>query len=103
MTGGLAEEAYRRIHVDKAFIGVGGLDLEDGLTDYNLEGVSSKRLLMKSAQQRIIVADGSKFGRTAFVSFGSLDMVDIIITDDTAPEHVVQALRDMGIEVLIAN
>jgi DeoR/GlpR family transcriptional regulator of sugar metabolism len=103
MIGHLAHHVYREFHVDKAFIGIGGLTLEAGLTEYNLEDALVKRPLLGSANQVIVVADGSKFGRTTFVTVGPLSAVDMVITDETAPNDMVQALQDMGIQVIVAT
>jgi len=102
MIGNIAEQMYRDLHVDKAFVGIGGLSLEDGLTEYNLEDALIKRSLLKSAHQIIVVADGSKLGRTTFASIGPLSCVDTIVTDSSAPEDVLEALREMRIRVIVA-
>jgi DeoR/GlpR family transcriptional regulator of sugar metabolism len=103
MIGHLADHVYREFHVDKAFVGIGGLSLEAGLTEYNLEDALVKRPLLETAHQKIVVADGSKFGRTTFVSIGPLSAIDTVITDETAPKDMVQALQDLGIQVTIAT
>lgn len=103
LVGPLPRLAYREFRVDKAFIGIGGLSLEAGLTEYNLEDALVKRPLLASARQRIVVADGSKFGRTAFARVGSLSRVNMVITDKSAPEDIVQALIKKDIEVVIAD
>jgi DeoR/GlpR family transcriptional regulator of sugar metabolism len=103
MTGHIAERTYADFHVDKAFIGVGGLSLEDGLTEYNLEDALVKRHLIRSAHQRIVVADSAKLGRTTLTTVGPLSSVDVLVTDADAPHQVVAALTEAGIEVLIAT
>jgi DeoR/GlpR family transcriptional regulator of sugar metabolism len=103
MIGHLAERAYEEFRVDKAFIGIGGLSSVDGLTEYNLEDALVKRLLVRSANQKIVVADGSKLGRTSFVSIASLDVINTIITDDSAPSEVLQAFREKDVEVIAVS
>jgi DeoR/GlpR family transcriptional regulator of sugar metabolism len=103
MIGHMANQAYREFHVDKAFIGVGGLSLETGLTEYNLEDALVKRPLLEKANRRIVVADGSKFNRTTFATIGPLSAIDTVITDGSAPTEVIQALENLGIQVLIAR
>jgi DeoR/GlpR family transcriptional regulator of sugar metabolism len=103
MIGQLAETAFRTFHVDKAFVGVGGISLTDGLTEYNLDDARVKQGLLDVAQQRIVVTEGAKFGRTTFATVGPLSSIDMVITDDSAPEDMVAALIDSGIEVVIAN
>jgi len=101
--GNIAERTYRDLHVDKAFVGVGGLSLVDGITEYNLEDALVKQAMLQNAHQRIAVVDATKFGRTAFATIGPLSWVDAVITDPDAPEDIIQGLRQMGIRVVVAD
>ncbi len=103
MIGHIAEQTYGEIHVDKAFIGIGGISLEDGLTEYNLEDSLVKRSLIKTARQIIVVADSSKFGCTTFASICPISAVDTIVTDGGISKTNAQALRQAGVKVLIAD
>lgn len=103
MIGHVAENAYRDFHVDKAFIGIGGLSLEEGLTEYNLEDALVKRPLLYSARRRIVVAEGAKLGRVTFTTIGPLSAIQYLITDRSAPDNIVEELRKLNIEVIIAD
>lgn len=103
MIGHIPEQTYAEIHVDKAFIGIGGISLEEGLTEYNLEDSIVKRSLVQSAHQIIVVADSSKLGRITFTMVCPLSKVDTIVTDSSASKSMVQSLRQAGIQVLIAE
>lgn len=103
MIGHIAAQTYSDFYVDKAFIGVGGISLEAGLTEYNMEDAMVKKPLIQNAHQRIVVADSSKFGRTTFTSVAPLAMVDIVITDSQISKESLDSLQDLGIEVLIAD
>lgn len=103
MIGPIPEQVYQELHVDKAFIGIGGVSLEDGLTEYNIEDTQIKKILIRSAREKIVVADGSKFGVTTFASVAPLDAVDKIVTDNTAPAYIITQLRKQGVEVILAN
>jgi DeoR/GlpR family transcriptional regulator of sugar metabolism len=103
MIGPIPEEVYQELHVDKAFIGIGGIDLDDGLTEYNIEDTQIKKTLIQSAREKIVVADGSKFGVTTFASVSPLVAVDKIVTDHTAPLELIEQIRDQGVEVILAD
>ncbi len=103
MIGAMAERIYQELHVDKAFIGVGGISLEDGLTEYNLEDTQIKQVLLRTAREKIVVADSSKFGITAFASIAPLSAIDAIVTDTNAPYAMVEALEKMGIQVYLTE
>lgn len=103
MIGPIPEQVYQDLHVDKAFIGIGGLTLEDGLTEYNIEDTQIKRIMIRSAHEKIVVVDGAKFGVTTFASVAPLAAIDKIVTDTSAPMNAVEEIRKRGIEVIIAD
>ena len=103
MVGTIPQIVYQGFHVDKAFIGIGGISLEDGLTEYNIDDTEIKRMLIRSAREKIIVADSSKFGVTTFATVGPLTAVDRIVTDRGVSPSMVEEIRSMGIEIILAG
>ncbi|NQU31372.1 MAG: DeoR/GlpR transcriptional regulator [Anaerolineae bacterium] len=103
MIGPIPEQVYKDLHVDKAFIGIAGISLQDGLTEYNIEDTQIKKMLIRSAREKIVVADGSKFDMTTFASVAPLSAIDKVVTDNTAPLEVVEEIRKQGVEVIFAN
>lgn len=102
LVGPLALQALAEIHVSKAFIGVNGLSLQHGITTPNLEEAMVNRAMLRAAERVIVVADRTKFGRVAFSRIAQLDEIHAVVTDREAPPDVVAALRERGIEVILA-
>jgi len=50
----------------------------------------------------IAIVDHTKWGHMGFVSFASIDQVGCIITDEGVPPDMVAALREAGVDVIIA-
>ncbi|HEY3417642.1 MAG TPA: DeoR/GlpR family DNA-binding transcription regulator [Armatimonadota bacterium] len=73
-----------RYRVDKLFLGVGALDRKNGLTEQTEEDAAVKRAMIEVAQQIIVLADHSKFGRVAFACVAPASVVDVLITDELA-------------------
>jgi DeoR/GlpR family transcriptional regulator of sugar metabolism len=103
MIGHVAEHTYKEFHVDKAFVGVGGLHPDAGLTEYNLEDTLVKQAMIANAEQVIVVADSSKLGETCFASIGPLSIIDTLVTDASAPQEIIDRLRARDIEVIVAR
>ncbi len=103
MVGHIPQNVYRDLHVDKAFVAVGGVSLTDGLTEYNLEDAQVKKALIDSADEVIVVADSSKLDRTTFASVAPLSRVDTLITDAAAPSVFIDALRQENVHVLLTE
>lgn len=102
MIGPIPHMVYGDLHVDKAFIGIAGISLVDGLTEFNIEDTQTKQILIRSAREKIVVADGSKFGVTTFATVAPLQSIDTIVTDKSAPLDIVEQIREMGVAVIIA-
>jgi len=103
MVGHIAERVYSDFHVDKAIIGIGGINVTNGLTEYNLEDALVKRAILENSEQNIILTDSTKLGRKVFSQVASLSVVDVIITDWNAPDEIINELEELGIEVIIAQ
>lgn len=102
LVGDLAEGAFRDLRFDTFVMGVGGIDLEDGLTEFNPDDARVKRAALASARRCIVVADSSKLGKVAFARICPLDRVDVLVTDREAPPEWVAALRSADTEVITA-
>lgn len=64
-----------------AFISAAGLSLQHGATCFNFDELEMKHRALKMSQQKILVADHSKFGKTKPACIGPLTHFDRVITD----------------------
>lgn len=102
LVGELGEEVLAKFNVRRGFFGARGVTLEEGLTDVDSYEVQLKRAMVRAAKEVIAIVDHTKWGHVGFVSFASIDQVDCIITDNGAPPDMVAALREAGVDVIIA-
>lgn len=102
LVGDLAERAFEALHCDTVFLGVGGVDADAGLTEFNLDDTRVKRAALESARRCVVLADASKLGKVAFARICPLERVDILVTDSGADEAALKPIRDAGVEVLAA-
>lgn len=93
-------DAYR---MDLAICGVGGIDVDGTLLDFDREEVAARQRMAANARRRILVADHSKFGRDAPVRGGWLGDVDILVTDEEPPPAIVRLLRPSGVSLVVAS
>ena len=103
LTGDLAITAFRQFHVDRLFLSVAGLEEESGLTEYNIEDASVKRAMIASANQVVVLADRTKFGRTALCTVGPLENMDVLVTDVAPPAGLKAVLERNGTQLIIAD
>lgn len=92
----------RDVHIDVAFIGTNGVCVGAGLTTPDQAEAAIKRAMIAAAAQVVVLADSSKIGAAHFAKFGSLDQVDVLITDGGADPDVLDEIRAEGPEVVLA-
>ena len=87
----------------KAFVSTTGITVTDGISDASLFQVEVKRTLMEISAEVILIADHTKFGRVAGFIVAEAGSIHKIVTDTAAPQDDVEALRALGIEVILVE
>jgi DeoR family transcriptional regulator, fructose operon transcriptional repressor len=103
LVGAMVERTLAEWHASKVFLSAGGVDLQVGLTNPNPFEVPIKQAMIKAAQQVILVASSDKFGRRSLVPFAPLQAVQIIVTDNELAPEMAASIRELGIELIIAE
>jgi DeoR/GlpR family transcriptional regulator of sugar metabolism len=101
VVGPLGDGVFRRVNVQKAFVGAVGLTMESGLSDAMEEEAQIKRSMVAAARETYALVDHTKWGRTASATFCRLERITAILTDPRAPAAMVEALRDAGVVVTL--
>lgn len=90
--GTMAAEMVRKFNVDKAFLSVASVDLKRGLIcTLSPEVGCVQQAMIDVAQAVIVVADYSKFERTALSVVTPLDRIDYIVTDAATRRVIASA------------
>ncbi len=101
LVGPLAVEAFSKIHADVAIMSSGGITL-DGVTNSHGLLIDIQRAMINAVERVIFCLDHTKFGRKSMSFLCDLDCIDVIVTNQGAPQELVHALRGKGIEVIVA-
>lgn len=101
VVGSFAEEMLHYFNCNLLFMGADGVDLEFGVTTTNMMEANLNRMMMGAAQQTVLLADSSKFGKKGFSKICDCEKIDRIITDDKIPQIYLESLQDLGIELTV--
>jgi DeoR family transcriptional regulator, fructose operon transcriptional repressor len=101
--GYLAEEFLKRLHMKKAFLGCDAFDLDNGLMTTDERTAHINEIVMKNVTQIFILADARKIGETSFVSYGSIEQVHTLITDESLASNYRDILATRLTRLLIAQ
>jgi len=89
--------ALEKYNVNKAFMSATGVSLAHGLTNSDLLEHEIKKSIASRAQQRILLADPSKFGRSTLLTYAAFSDLDVLVTSEGLPDEYAEACRSHGI------
>ena len=100
LQGNLAKENIRRYHVDLALLSCKGLDMDKGIMDSSEREADVKTEMVKQALEVALLADPTKFERTAFVQFLDWDQVTYLVTDERPSDQWVEFCKEKEITLI---
>lgn len=93
-------EFLSKFHVDQFFMGVGGIESNSGLTDYSIEDVAVKKMIISNASSVISLADSTKFNRVTFAQIGPASDTDILISERKPDGKLLEYLQRSGVKII---
>ena len=100
LVGPLAQSSLSKITMDLSFLGVNGLDPEDGLMVSDEMEAAVNELLIRQATRSFVVVDSSKIGQRSFVILDRENLTGVI-TDQHISSEQRAALNAAGMPVTV--
>src|SRR2546423_1034006 len=97
LVGDIGADVLRSTRINKGFLGARGLSLDRGLMDLVPEEVRIKQEMARACERVVGIFDGTKWHRSALLSFVPADEIAAIVTDTSAPAQEVAAWRARGV------
>ena len=89
--------------VDKTVLSIGGISVDQGVTEYHVEESALLRKFIDISSKKIVLCDYSKFGEVALNHICPVNVLDAVFTDWRAPMKEVLGLRAKGVKVYMAE
>lgn len=99
--GELAVNTFNQFIYDKIFISANAVDVDFGLSNIETFETGTKKVLIKNAKKKIVLADSTKIGNLATFKCCDMEDIDVLITNDDADKEVIQEIKNKGIEVIL--
>lgn len=102
LVGELTSMTLQQIHGGICILGTNGISAQAGLTTsvYG-EAAINRMMASRSKDNVIVVADGSKIGVVSNFASLPLSQVKVLITDTSAPENELAAIRAAGVQTIV--
>lgn len=101
--GHLTEKSLAEVRTNKVILGIRAIDVEQGLTNEDLEETMTDRAILKVGREVIVVADHTKLGRVSAAFVAPITAIHTLVTDVGASHDDVQALTAKGLNVILAG
>lgn len=94
---------FGNLNISKSFICAGGITLEKGVSDYNMEEAVTRRNILDISNQVFVAADSSKIGRNVPINICGIDVVNYLITDKNIDDSIECLFKKSSCELIIAD
>lgn len=95
----LTTRFFADIRPDIAFLGSGGVDARAGLTDFHLDEVHTRQLVLDRTSRSYVLADSSKFGAVAPYRVCDLEDFTGLVTECPPGGPLATKLAEVGSEI----
>ena len=91
------------INTDIAFLATNSWSLHNGVTTASNDQYYIRRKMIERANKTILLADSSKFGASSMKTVTRLEDLDCIITDSKFSTENIQAVRELGGNIILTS
>ena len=91
----------QKTRATKVFVSAAGIHKQLGITCSNNYEVSTKRAIIESSVEKILLVDSEKFDTVKSSYFADLDDFDVIITDDKLPQKWIDHINNLDIKLIM--
>lgn len=98
--GDMAVQHIDTYHAAKAFVGVDGISVKNGLTAHSEKESQITKAFLKNSEQVYLLTDSSKIGKDTYVKFETLKAIDFLITDTQLETFLKMEIEEAGVKVL---
>lgn len=103
LVGALAESSIQQFKFDIAVISCSALDRDGDLLDFDIQEVSVSRAIIRQSRNVFLVADHTKFQRSAPARIAPLSDMDVMFTDKPLAPELQDECKGWNTEIILAT
>jgi len=94
---------FSQLNIQKSFIGAGGITVENGISDYNMQEAVTRKMILERSRDIYVVADSSKFGKDVTINVVPISKIDYIITDSQLSKGIADEFKKNKANIVLAQ
>ncbi|MDT8715987.1 DeoR/GlpR transcriptional regulator [Clostridium sp. 19966] len=103
VSGSISEKFMENFYIDKAFIAIGGISIDYGITGYEPNECMLSKKIIENVKQVIVLSDHSKIGVRNYFQIAKLDDIDVIVCDEAYPIEWEEKLNYKDVKWITAD
>lgn len=104
LVGPQAEIEIKKYNAHIVFLGTTAISTSRGeFLSSDIYEAELKKVMAKSAQTKVVVADHSKFDKHGLIAFSSFEDIDILITSDLVDPDILKQIESKGIKIMTCH
>jgi len=101
--GSVAEKTLMLFHLDKAFLGADAISTSGGCMTTDERTSTMNEIVVERAGKSYVLVDSSKFNKTSFIRYASLEEIDTILTDAGISAETLNAYKEAGSHIEVVR
>ena len=91
------------LSIQKSFLCAGGITTQNGISDYNMQEVVTRKMIIERSREIFVAADSSKFGRDVTIGVTPISKIDYIITDTGLNKNLAAGFSEFKAKLVLAG
>lgn len=100
LVGAVCLESLNNFHLKKAIMACTGLTIERGVCNASFSEYEIKKTAMHICDEKFLLADHTKFGASAMMTYADVSAFDTIITDEAPIASFESRLKEKGVRIV---
>lgn len=101
--GHTTSEHIAQFRLDFGILGISAIDHDGSLLEYDDHEANIKKTIIQNSRNVFLVADKTKYSRTAMVNLGSIKLIDALFTDSAPPESIQKIMQKNEVKLHICT
>ncbi len=98
--GYLTEEVIKNLRFTKCFVGADGYSLDAGVLASDFDTARINRLVVQNSVFSILLADSTKYGKSAVARYAPVSAINCVISDAGLPVDIRSQLTSSGVDLI---
>lgn len=100
ISGLVTADFINNTNIDTAFLSTSGFTPETGFTSGSLSECEIKKAVISKAKKVVLMVDKHKIDVRHMFTFAGLDDIDVIVTDEPLPPHILKLVKEKNIKII---